>query len=433
MTPGTLIRPGSAVTPQAPAPALPLWKRLLFTAVMLAVCLGTLELSARWYLRHFQGYDGRHLLQYEFDPYKNLLPTRNFVDTRGIQHNSQGFRRSSEVSRAKSAGTYRIFLMGGSTAYGTGGLWPHLQRDYAVLTNEETIDAFLERSLREAVPGVRFEVVNAGIPSAWTHHELIYLNQTILGYDPDMVVFLDGFNDFFITREAHDQFSDYAYKEHSHVIMGPPTLPALASANLWWLTRRSAFAHVSVRQLRSAKDLVGSIASPRRMPMDVEDNLERLQRVFPRGALAMVRRSTALLRDEGVRSVFVLQPMLVLERERRGMPEIERRLFQFNVESYLPNYEQFILRAVPIVRDLTRASVEGNEGQFVDGTTAFDRRETRQIFTDYAHLTPTGNSLLAETIARAILPTIEQDLAGSAAEGAGGGGAMAATNLTDHR
>ena len=215
-----------------------------------------LELIAGLYLRVTRGYDGTHLYEFEFDPYKNILPARNFVDTRGVRHNSVGFRRSSEVSRTKPPNTYRVFLMGGSTAYGTGGLWPHLQREFAVLTNEETIDAYLERLLTEALPGTRVEVINAAITSTWTHHHLIYLNQTLLGYDPDMVLFLDGYNDFYHVGQDHDQFGSFLYTTQASGIMGEPTLGALARANGWWLYRKSALAYVSIRALRTLKLVV---------------------------------------------------------------------------------------------------------------------------------------------------------------------------------
>src|SRR5262245_21550088 len=113
-------------------------KLLVFWLILVVFVLGVLQLGAYIYLRVARGYDGQHLMQYEFDPYKNILPTRNYVDTRGIRHNSVGFRRSSEVSRAKPAGTIRIFLMGGSTAYGLGGQWANIQRDYAVIRNDQT-------------------------------------------------------------------------------------------------------------------------------------------------------------------------------------------------------------------------------------------------------------------------------------------------------
>src|SRR4051812_33435373 len=100
---------------------LPTWKRRLFTAITLVILVGLLELMASLYLRATRGYDGEHLYQYDFDAYKNILPARNYRDTRGIAHNAVGFRRSTEVPVAKPPRTLRIFLMGGSTAYGLGG------------------------------------------------------------------------------------------------------------------------------------------------------------------------------------------------------------------------------------------------------------------------------------------------------------------------
>jgi hypothetical protein len=413
-TPSGTERPATAGS----AARLATWKKMLFGVVLALLIVAPLELAARWYMAHFEGFDGKHLLQYEFDPYKNLLPTRNFHDTRGIVHNSAGFRRAGEVARQKPEGVYRIFLMGGSTAYGTGGLWPHLQREYAVLDNSHTIDAYLERYLAESFPGAEFEVVNAGIPSIWTHHEHIYLNQQILRYSPDMVVFLDGFNDFYFTGEDHDQFASYAYKEHSHVIMGPPTMRALATANVWWISRKSAFAHLGIREARNVSRFAGSLRARRgeRDPIDVETALAGLERTYRNNALPMVRRNVHLLELEGVIPVFVLQPMLILERKRyASMPEIERRLFDFNVDAYLPNYEAFIARAVPLVSTLTRAEVEAGGGVYLDGTTAF-REAEGQIFTDYAHLTPTGNAILARRIADRIAPLVRPTPADPAAE-----------------
>lgn len=384
---------------------LPLWKRVTFSLILLAIVLAVGEGLASLYLRAFRGYDGKHLYQYDFDPYKNILPAANYVDTRGIRHDAQGFRRDEDVSLDKPAGTYRIFLMGASTAYGMGGLWPHLQTKYEVLKNSETIDAYLQQQLREALPGRNIEVINAAITSTWTHHSLIYLNQTILRYHPDMILFLDGYNDFYFTDERHDQFADYSYNLQSRVIMGDPTLGSLAYANVWWLFRRSALAHVVGRALRVVKLVIKP--KPPRPTIDVERSLAGLQKVFPENALKMHRRIALILKDEKVAPVFMLQPMLALMRGQKPMPEIEQKLFDFNIESYSLNYEPFILRARDYVVSQETAMTRELGASFIDLTGIY-AGVPEQIFTDYAHLTPLGNELLARYVVERILPLIQQ-------------------------
>lgn len=405
-----LLVPAAQVVADARTPAptrLPRWKRILFGLILASTVYAVLELAAVWYLKAFRGYDGTHLYQYVFDPYKNILPTPNYEDTRGIRHNSQGFRRSTEVARRKTPGTYRIFLLGGSTAYGLGGVWPHLEPRYPVLRNSETIDAFLERDLTARLPGTRVEVVNAAITSTWTHHELIYVNQTILNYQPDMILFLDGFNDYFFENEDHDQFSDYSYGMPARVILGDPTVASLTYADAWWLFRANALTHVLGRALRTLRALLSP--RPPHRPVDVARSLAGLSEVFPRSALKMHRRIGLILRDEGVRAIFLLQPMLLLERDQKPLTPVEQRLFDFNVTSYRPGYEAFLHGAVPYVRDQERRMSGQVGAAYLDLTPIF--RDTReQVYTDYCHLTPLGDAILAHRVADRIMPLIQQDL-----------------------
>lgn len=383
-------------------------KRTVILAALILIILLTcaMEFGTRLYLRAYRGYDGVHLYQFAFDPYKNILPTPNYVDTRGVQHNSVGFRRSSEVSVAKPAGTYRIFLMGASTAYGLGGLWPQIDGNYPVLKNSETIDAYLERELGERLSGQTVEVINAGITSSWTHHNLIYLNQTILKYHPDMVLFLDGFNDYYFYDEGHDQFRDYTYSLPSQAILGEPTVGSLAYANGWWLFRKSALVHQLAAGAKNLHLLLTKHGP--RTPIDVGKAVASQARVFGENAFKMELRSGLILQSEGIIPVFVLQPMLILERNRVGMTGVERRLFDFNVSSYLPNYEQFITRAVETVRDRENPMAAQVGGLFIDLTPIYEESQG-QIFTDYAHLTPLGNQVAAHHIAEQILPLIRMD------------------------
>jgi hypothetical protein len=371
---------------------------------VLILLLGAIaEFAAGRILRITHGYDGKHLLQYQFDSYKNILPTPNYRDTRGVTHNAVGFRRRSEVALAKPQGTVRIFLMGASAAFGTGGLWPHIDSRYPVLHDSVTIDAYLERQLATVRPDLRFEVINAAIPSTWTHHSFIYLSQTILHYDPDLVLFLDGFNDFYQCDAGHDQFLSYTYGERASTIMGPPTFGALVQANGWWISRKSAAAYLAFRTVQQVGQLLSRPGD--RPPIPVDECFATFQRTFPSNALAMWRRSATLLRSEGVDGIFMLQPMLMLERDRQTLTPVERQLLTFDVTAWPTGREPYIRRAAPWASDTAQRTIEATGQHYLDLTGAF-RDVTFQAFTDYAHLTPEANELLARRIMPVALPLI---------------------------
>lgn len=400
------------MTAPAVVPRPARWKIALAILVLCTALFALLEFGTRLYLRATKGYDGEHLYQFAFDPYKNILPTPNFVDTRGIKHNSVGFRRSTEVSVQKPAGTYRIFLMGASTGYGLGGNWPHIDNSYPVLKNSETIDAYLEQELSSRFPGRKIEVINAAITSTWTHHNLIYLNQSVLKYQPDMVLFLDGFNDYYFYDPRHDQFGGYTYSLPSRSILGDPTIGSLIYGTGWWFFRKSAFLHELGRGLSNVKLLLAS--KPVRQPIDVDKALAQHQKVYSTNALKMEERSGLIVRNEGAIPVFLLQPMLILERNRRGMTDLERRLFQFNVDSYLPNYEEFATRAAEYIRTRNTEMAAKVGGEFIDLTGIYQQVEG-QIYTDYCHLTPKGNQVAAKYIADRLAPLVLADSGGTGA------------------
>lgn len=378
---------------------LPFWKKALFSGILLLVFFGILEGMAQVYLRAYRGYGGEAFLQYQFDPYKNIHLSRSWTDTRGVVHNEQGFRESESVALAADEGTYRIVLMGASTAYGLGGMFPHLQNDYPVLDNSETIDTYMEEILTDALPYERVEVINAGIPSIWTHHHLIYLNQTILRYEPDLILFLDGWNDHFHTDPGHDQFAAYAQTEQAQAIMGPPTISSLVRANLWWWFRKSAAVQVTGRVVRDIRTALAGTDSP---PVHVEEALENVQVVFRDNALRMIDRNAAILSHEGIPAIFLLQPMLILERDRLDrMPEIERALFDFNVE-WQDGFEEFMVRATPMISGMIEETVTPQGHRYMDLTAIYPESEG-QIFTDYAHLTPEGNRILATVVSDEII------------------------------
>src|SRR5712691_1135802 len=101
--------------------------------------------------------------------------------------NARQFRAPREVESPKSDRTYRIFLLGGSTAFGSGA--PDQSR---------TIGGYLERMVVDQLinqTGQRCELFTAAVPAWASTHERIAVEDLVSGLEPDLVLTLSGCND----------------------------------------------------------------------------------------------------------------------------------------------------------------------------------------------------------------------------------------------
>ncbi len=101
------------------------------------------------------------------------------TDQDGLVHNGSPVRAWDLSDRSY----FRVFLFGGSTVMGLG-----------VTSNADTLAAQLERMLQQRIPHAR--VANCGVGSYMSWQELSYLSLEMIGYAPDMIIALDGHNDF---------------------------------------------------------------------------------------------------------------------------------------------------------------------------------------------------------------------------------------------
>jgi hypothetical protein len=156
---------------------------------------------------------------------------RRAFDTGGrLIHSAQGFRRDGLIEMAKPAGVFRIFVLGGSALYGIGVQSGTTYPLYPTLANDETITFFLERELnaqvRAAGIDVQVEVVNAGVTAYQTYHHVLYFYETLYEYQPDLLLFVDGHNDFYNVDRANP-IKSYAYSAAAMV-------PALNERRPWF-------------------------------------------------------------------------------------------------------------------------------------------------------------------------------------------------------
>jgi lysophospholipase L1-like esterase len=400
-------------------PPLSRGKRIAFTGILVFLVLGVAEGLAALYLNVLaanpRSLAERNVPWHVYEPYRNHALGPGWHSA-GRIHDAQGFRRAADVQTVKPPDVYRIFLMGGSAAYGLPSAPPFPPLN---ITNEQTIDAKLERLLAPLFPGLRIEVINAAVTAYWTHHHLIYLHETLLDYDPDLVIFLDGINDYYHHQPDHRQFASYRYSMTLAVeTLNTPTFSEALQVFTNWGKQHSNLLYVGREGLSR---LLGWDAAPEDPcnaevvpPERLNDQLgAQYEAIARRTWVRTLRSNLSLLRENGIEAITALQPELIFESSAGRSPG-DRRLLDIEVGNRPKFYAERKAFLRPIAARLAGETAEGVGATFVDLTDVFD--DQAQYFIDYCHLSEAG----AERIAERLLPSVRARIAATAGRLAAG-------------
>ena len=276
--------------------------------------------------------------------------------------NSWQMRNNQELQMPKPEGVYRIFLTGGSTAYGSGAP-----------SQEQTIGSLLSEQLNtklSAKNGVNYEVFTFANPAWASTQERIAIENYLSELQPDLVISLSGNNDVFWGDAGRNvlwffSFADDYFKILANTglkIAGRNDLPELAQA-------------------RSASSPVP--------PQTVAYRLEKNVRL---GALA--------LENVGVNWVFFLQPTLSVTKKE--LSSRERDFLSTSKDYYVQCYQSIAARL---------SALDQGNLRFIDLSGIFDRYEAKDdMFLDQFHFGDKGNAVVADAIFAALVPQVEKRL-----------------------
>ena len=357
------------------------------------------------------------------------------------KHNAQGFRRLQDVSIDKPARQVRIFLLGGSAAYGFGGAYREVDDRFVKIHNNQTLDYYLEEKLNATFSGVRWEVINSAAVAFRLYQQLPLIQSRLLRYRPDYLILMDGYNDLGQLAVAGDHYDPYAtttyMKDEFDELANPTSFSSLLSTTRMLLLRNSALyrainSHFSKRQQHAERQQTLN-STPEFGPVTMSDLTVAEQAQFVRSRSQIgyyahtARQINRILTLDSVTPLFLLQPVLLLSQ--KPFTESEKRLYQWNRrlrrKGGVYNDEQLY----PLMAEDMRRASSQDGFRFEDLTGTFD--ETReQAFTDYCHLTPAGNRMLADRIMAIMLESFQKSaqavLAGNA------GAVPRGTSAADH-
>lgn len=274
--------------------------------------------------------------------------------------NAWQMRSPSDVAIPKPSGVYRIFLTGGSTAYGSGAP-----------SQDTTVGALLEAKLNVLNAGgagagdkLRFEVFTFANPAWSTTQERIAIENYLSELEPDLIVSLSGNNDVFWGDAGrnvlwYSTFSDDYFNAVANAALGMAgrTPPA---------------------PLPHAGPISGKV--------NPEQVAARLKKNVVLGATA--------LNQGGVKAdwIYFLQPNLAATKKALSARESE----------FLTSSRDYYIQSYARIGKALRALQLPNF-TFVDLSSLFDLRgQGDEVFLDQFHFGDIGNEAIATAMAREV-------------------------------
>jgi lysophospholipase L1-like esterase len=380
---------------------------IIFNLLVVVLVLGGLEFAFRQKHLRTVGPRSRQSRAYR-DAWTVWRNSPYFRDTNGARHDAQGFRRDSDVSVEKSPDTVRIFLVGGSAAYGDSGGYPEIESRRYYLYNNQLIDYVLQEKLNAAFPSKRWEVINAATMEYRLHQELALIESVLLRYHPDYVILMDGYNDVLGLSSAGRQYDAYAATPHLdefNLLANPGSGKSALFFAATWLKANSDLFRTLADHLQRRSTLArrgNRRAQPEfavpvlRSELNAEEQAQFDVSETEVGEYTHTARQIHRILDlDGIRALFMLQPVTILSH--KPLTESEQRIRAHTLKMYGPALAYTFEQLYPRMASQMQLAAQQDGFAFVDLTSVFDTT-SKQTFSDYCHLTPEGHKVIAERV-----------------------------------
>jgi hypothetical protein len=266
--------------------------------------------------------------------------------------NATGFRDERESYITKPDRTIRVFMTGGSLAWGSGAA-----------SQKQTISYLLERILNDRLSpatGVHYEIVNAAFPAWSTTQEKLLIQQVLFDLHPDLVIMLSGNNDVHWSLHGSDIRWFFSYSDQTNVHL---------LHELYRSSGHPEWIFVPVPYPRPECSVLSSFT------------------------LRNVEEAAFTLDRAKARLIFALQPNIV--STPKALTEHEQRILQKQDKPYWDACYQSM-------RDRLGQSAAPNY-RLLDLSRSFgELDDATELFIDSYHVADMGNRLIAEALANQI-------------------------------
>ena len=293
-------------------------------------------------------------------PVKHNLPNQH---SETVNINSVGFR-GHEIITDYENDQYRIFFLGGSSAYGV----------YST-SDQTTIPGYLG----EQFENMNIEIINAGVGGGNSFDETYTIKHKLMDMSPDLFIIYSGWND--LGNPIRTEYEEKKIQDDINLII----------LELGKYYRTIEFVKFFERIM--IKQFYGEKGKP-------EESLNN-ENIYEKITLWKNRwnKICEMGNDKEIKTIILIQPLL--GAGEKNLHSWEKHMQeQYKHTSVVSHYD-----------NLRNASLELNKHceLVVDLSHVFDDN-TELIYYDLGHVTDIGNKIIAEEIYEKIMPIVLEDI-----------------------
>ena len=303
--------------------------------------------------------------------------------------NSQGFSSSGDFNffynKEKQDDLYRVIILGGSTVEGDGA------EDIS-----SNLASHLKKRLSKRISNI--EVINAGVGGYRSRQQLLYYITELYLYNPDLVIFYDGWNDLQFARETNYNISELTTNTTatnlSNNILLKNSYSTIASIKrTFFLTFHSFSNLISGTGFGEILRRFSYIFNNKKQK---EDNTQQKINYEKAAKSHILNINYAIMFSEknNISFAYFLQPLMGVDG--REINQIESDLFKNQTFEDRKEYYSIIRKSLKILKD--EYDKIGKVCINDISKTALKNTENLRVYEDSGHLLSKGNFYVAKKI-----------------------------------
>jgi len=336
------------------------------------------------------------MAQMEYNTFVGYIPVANHSGT-GWYTNSSHYRYDENLSAKKPNDEFRIFITGGSSAWGAG------------VKQHQTFAYLLERKLNEIPLSKKVRVIIAAAGGWVSSQERAFITNYVMEYDPDIIIMFSGWNDVYNAYTGRDFNKNQDFLFFRKAIYNARNF--LKPQARLTETYQDKFENLCPPRFSEYKSkflyLVLSVIYKYRY--NVSSLLKQIKTIsldvnkIKQNTLYNIELINHLLKKEDISMIYCLQPTIYLTNKE--LSDWERAILIRSVETDV-GYAEYNSEAYRELRVSLKDNAIKNNYLFWDCDEAI-KNEKLSVFIDHVHFGDRGNMLIANFLFSKLL---ENDL-----------------------